>query len=422
VTIDSLAFGGDGVGRHDGQVVFVPGVAPGDEVEARVVQEKKGYVRAEVARILRPSALRVAPPCPLFLGSDEGCGGCQWQHVASEAQAQAKREIVVSALRRVLSASAVAPLEASPTPYGWRRRARLRWRRGAGLTLGYAARRSHHLVDVATCPQLDPRLDAALGRVREVMGSVLDGSGELELIAGRSGVHVVLSGRAVHALAPQAEALLRAGIAGVVLCEPEGLRVVGQEQVDLGDEETPFWARADVFAQASEAGNEALRRLVREGAGELEGLRVLELFAGSGNFTRDLAPGAEHVVAVEDAGLALRLGERNVAARGLATKVTWRAESAEVAVAAPCERPFDVVVLDPPRTGLADGLPRDLVRLSPRRIVYVSCDPATLARDLEALVRDGDYRVVQATPVDLMPQTYHVEVVAVLERIGAGSG
>lgn len=385
VVIDSLAFGGDGVGRDvDGRVVFVPGAAPGDRVEARVVEEKKDFARAELARLIAPGAARVEPPCPIFRDGD--CGGCQWQHVSIEAQRAAKEEIVRRALRH--ATAAVEPIATPAPPYRWRRRARLRWRRGV---VGYAARRSHRLVDVDACPQMEEGLEAALVGERERLRArpeVAGGAGELHLLLGRRGV--------VHVVA-------RGG----------GLDERSGPAIDLGDEEAPFWAEADVFAQVSAPGNELLRRLVREAVGEADGGRALELHAGSGNFTRDLAAAFAEVLAVEESPAASALAARNLAARGLAERVTWRTAPAVAAVADLGGERFDAVLVDPPRTGLEPGLPAALAALGARRVVYVSCDPNTLARDLGAF---AGYRVTRATPVDLMPQTYHVEVVAVLDR------
>jgi 23S rRNA (uracil1939-C5)-methyltransferase len=388
LTIDSLAFGGDGVGRDDdGRVVFVPGTAPGDEVVATIVEQKKGFARADLARVVRPGA-RVAPSCPRF---DAGCGGCQWQHVALAAQRAAKADIVARALRHVVPPEAIRAMATPSPPLGWRRRARLRFRRGA---VGYLARRSHELVDVDTCPQLEPSVDAALAAIR---GVALAGAGDIELLVTRRGeVHVAVDGPEVRA-ADLAPLLGRAGIVGI------GARgeTLGAAEVDLGDGDAPFWATADAFAQASAAGNDLLRALVREAAGPTAGARVLELYAGSGNFTRDFV-GADVVAVEESAAAAARL-PRNA-------RADVRAEPAHVPAG-----PFDVVVVDPPRTGLAPGLAAKLAALAAPRLVYVSCDPPTLARDLAPL-RAAGYRPAWAQPIDLMPQTFHVEVVVALAR------
>ncbi len=388
LTIDSLAFGGDGVGRDAaGRVVFVPATAPGDAVVAAIVDEKKGFARADLVRVVRPGA-RVEPACPRF---DAGCGGCQWQHVALPAQRAAKEDIVRRALRHVVPAEAIRPLATPSAPLGWRRRARLRFRRGA---LGYLARRSHELVDVDSCPQLEPALGAALSAIRS---APLAGAGDVELLLTRRGeVHVAIDGPDVRA-ADVAPLLGRAGIVGILV---RG-HTLGVAEVDLGDGAAPFWAAADAFAQASDAGNDLLRALVREAVGPVAGKRVLELYAGGGNFTRDFV-GAD-IVAVEESPAAAARLARNA-------RAAVRAEGAD----AP-DGPFDVVLVDPPRTGLSPGLAGKLAALGAPVLAYVSCDPPTLARDLAPLVAAG-YRAAWAQPVDLMPQTFHVEVVVSLRR------
>jgi 23S rRNA (uracil1939-C5)-methyltransferase len=394
LALDSLAFGGDAVGRAaDGRVVFVPGGAPGDDVEVEVEDEHRSYIRAELSRVVRPGAARVEPPCAQF---HAGCGGCQWQHVAVAAQRAAKEEVVRRALRHV--DVEVAALRTPAPEYGWRRRARLRWRRGV---IGYTRRRAHDLVEVPACAQLEPALEAALACVRAALAGRLEGAGELHLLAARDGaVHVALDGPGVDGLRPHAEALIgQAGIRGVVL----GAEAIGADRIDLGDDAAPFWARADLFAQASAPGNDLLRALIGEAAGGLAGARVLELHAGSGNFTRDLAAAGAEVVAIEESAAALALAADNLAARGL------RADLRVGAAAVPDER-FDLVVVDPPRTGLEGELAAALAA-TPARIVYVSCDPQTLGRDLAALAR---HPARSAVPVDLMPQTFHVEVVVAL--------
>lgn len=386
LTLESLAFGGEAVGRDpSGRVVFVAGGAPGDRVRVRVVEEKRSFARAELVRVIAPGA-RVAPPCPIV----ERCGGCPWQHVAPEAQRAAKQAIVARALGR--TGAAAAPLVPSPAELGYRTRARMTARGGA---VGFQARRSHAVVDVEACLALAPPLDAALQAARRALGPLLGEEGTLSGLVRDGGVELAIaSGRGAdrRRLAAAAAALVgRAGITRVTVDDPD--------------------APAAGFAQANEAQNDTLRALVR-GAARADGLRVLELYAGDGNFTRDLVAVAASGVAVE--------GERHAAARlrRVVAGRAWavRAEPAARAVRALAragER-FDVAVLDPPRAGAADVVD-ELARLAPARIVYVSCDPMTLARDVARLQRLG-YAARTAWPVDMMPQTWHVEVVCLLAR------
>ncbi|HEY2743764.1 MAG TPA: TRAM domain-containing protein [Polyangia bacterium] len=390
LVLESLAFGGEAVGRgDDGRVVFVAGGAPGDRVVARVVDDKRSFVRAELVRVVAAGAARVTPPCPIV----ERCGGCPWQHVSDEAQRAAKQAIVERALGKL--GARVEPLVAAPAPLGYRTRARMTARASGGIpAVGFAGRRSHEIVDVERCLALDPALDAAMQAARRACGALVGEEGAIAGLVADGGVELAFAAAAGAdraGLAAAARALV--GQAGIV-------------RVTVDDPRAP----AAGFAQANAAQNETLRQLVQQAA-RADGLGVLELFAGDGNFTRDLAAVAAGGLAVEgDGAAAARLSER------LRAHPSWLASS-EPAVRA-VERAvragqrFDVVVLDPPRAGAAD-LVAMLPTLAPARIIYVSCDPMTLARDLATLSRHG-YPTVRAWPVDMMPQTWHVEVVALV--------
>ena len=394
--LDSLAFGGEAVGRDgDGRVVFVAGGAPGDRVVVRVVEAKKSFVRAELLRVVAAGAARVAAPCPIV----ERCGGCPWQHVAVDAQLAAKQAIVARALGK--SGARVEPIVPSPAALGYRTRARMTARGGR---LGFAGRKSHEIIDVERCLALDPLLDAAMQAARRASIAIVGEEGAIAGVVRDGAVEIaVSSGRGADRAALAAAAKTLVGQAAIA-------------RVTVDDASAP----AAGFAQANAAQNETLRRLVRAAAAaDPDGAtlrdapsgtqaRVLELYAGDGNFTRDLASAARAGVAVE--------GDRAAVARLREAAPTW------CVVAEPAARTverlvrdgerFDVVVLDPPRAGAADVVDR-LAALAPARIVYVSCDPMTLARDLATLERAG-YAARVAWPVDMMPQTWHVEVVCLV--------
>jgi 23S rRNA (uracil1939-C5)-methyltransferase len=404
--IDGLAAGGDGVGRDAAaRVTFVPLAAPGDHVRARIVAEHRRLARAELVEVLVPGPDRVAPPCPLF-GT---CGGCAWQHIDPAAQVRAKHEIAAAALRRAQAAGLelCAPL-APVAAYGWRRRARLHWqrRRSGQVVLGFFARRTRRIVDAEACPQLEPALARALVQVRARLRPGLTGKGELALVTGDDGaVHVAVTGpvsRAAAAALAQAD-----GIAGVRVGRRRfGARAIAIEPGLVGD--------AVSFQQASGAGNHALLEVVDAFTQPRQGARILELYAGTGNLTRVLRSGADSVLAVDLHAATPAAGD--APGESALAPVTWRrgaaaAVTAELAAAA-CH--FDLAVLDPPRTGAAAVI-APLARLGPPRIIYISCDPATLARDLDPLLA-ADYRPRRGQVLDLMPQTAHVEVVVALAR------
>lgn len=378
--IDSLAAGGDGVGRDaSGRVTFVPRTAPGDRVRARIIKQTKTFARAELVEVLTPSPSRVEPPCPHFT---EGCGGCEWMHVSRPAQLAAKQAIVLGALRK-LEGLTVHPIADPAPPLGWRRRARFHV---GGDTVGLYQLGTHRIVPIASCPQLEPRLDAAY---QKTVG-LTPPSGELALLVGHAGAIALATTRPWRLARSLVESHWPSGVvsAGVSVGEP----VI---EVEPGLFGTPW-----DFAQASAAGNAALTARTRAAVGPGPG-RLLELYAGAGNLTRGLLADGWSVTATDGVKPAKPPTENY-----LAGEVT--------AVLEKLDGPFDAVVLDPPRAGAADTIAA-IVRLSPRVIAYVSCDPATLARDATKLIEAG-YRATDAWPIDLMPQTSHVEVVLRFER------
>jgi 23S rRNA (uracil1939-C5)-methyltransferase len=358
----------------------VPRSAPGDLVRVRLVKETKSFARGEIVEVVRPSTIRTEPPCEYFIA---GCGGCQWQHVARPAQLDAKRTLVANALRHLPGLVVENVVDAAP-PYGWRRRARFHVHLGK---VGLYAYGSKDVIAIGHCPQLEPALDAALAAV----AAASPPDGELALLRGHRGDIVVGVERAWKLAA---RLVGRAGITGVVAGnERHGETVI---EIEPGLSGGPW-----DFAQASAAGNEALVATVRSAVGKRAGA-MLELHAGAGNFTRGFVEDGWSVLASDVAAPAQPLaGARFVV--GAAEQIVAREPG-----------PFDAIVLDPPRTGALEAM-AGIARHAAPLVVYVSCDPATLARDAAKLVEAG-YRAERAIPIDLMPQTSHVEVVLRLTK------
>jgi 23S rRNA (uracil1939-C5)-methyltransferase len=415
VEITGLAPGGDAVGRQvggsaDGRVTFVPFAAPGEVVRAALVRQRARVAWADLLAVERSSPARVGPHCPLF-GT---CGGCQWQHVDDRIQRSSKGDIVARALGITLTeATAVGP------SYGYRERVRLAVDRpasppthdvpgtavsetidagppAAANVVGFRARRSHEVIDVPACPLLAPALDRALPLARERAAGLLPGR-ELSLLLGRgdlvvgevegSGFQVVES-----AGAGGDAAALRPALAPVDLRDASCWPDVAEPG------SRPLHVPPRGFAQVSRAANAALVAAVGDALSDRPG-RVLELFAGSGNFTRQLVAVASSVVASDGDAEAVARGRLNV------PEADWRpAASLGTSVL-----PVDTVLVDPPREGLDE---RSLALCAAgRRLVYVSCDPQTLCRDMGHLLRRG-MRFEGAVAFDVMPQTDHIEVVA----------
>lgn len=427
VVIESLASGGEGVAHlDDGRVVFVQGACPGDRVHIEVLSERKRWVQARIASIVEPSADRVEPPCPYF-GS---CGGCQWQHVEYTAQLLAKRRIVADALQHIgdlPAANVVEECMPSPKVYGYRNKIELVPAPGRRLELGFHRLGSDEVLPIERCLLLPARYENAPARLA---GALRYASGTQDLGIGRVGLRVAANTSDVEvALWTAPSAFPRATVASTLSTSVKASSVVrvlakdrerhtspsvevlsgrGYWREKLGDH--TFAVSAPSFFQVNTGAADALVSYARGAIAAKDSDAVLDLYAGVGTFTLSLAEEAGVVVSVEGAGSAVRDLRRNLDNARLGADV----EPGDAARVLPDLGQFDAVLVDPPRIGLDSSMIAGLVGTRAVRIVYVSCDPATLARDAKALAGAG-YGLVSAVPVDLFPQTYHVETVATFE-------
>jgi 23S rRNA (uracil1939-C5)-methyltransferase len=390
VRVERILPGGVGLAHAEGQTLFVSLAAPGDLARVRVESVRGRLAFASVAEVIEPSPARVEPPCPYF----GRCGGCDFQQLGYEAQLAAKAEIIRDCLRRVARVEPPEEIPVAPSPEVWRYRSRARWQHDPRRRLlGYYERGSHRVCDVADCPVAAPPVNERLIRLRGLMKEGrLPQAAEFEAVAGDDGV----------ALDPPAEA----GDDG--------------EQVRRINGET-YRFDAGCFFQINHA---LLGPLVAEGlrgagggdsgdspAADPAGPTALDLYSGVGLFTLPLARRFARVVAVEGHPASAAYARRNLADASLPNARVetsavgeWLARHAEEVGRA------DFVLLDPPRAGAEPEAVRGIVRLQPRHVSYVSCDPATLARDLRALL-DAGYRIDSVRAFDMFPQTHHVETV-----------
>ncbi len=428
--IESLVHGGEGLARSLGRVVFVPGAAPGDLVEAELREADGGrFTRANLLRVLAPGPVRVPAPCPIV----DRCGGCPVQHVGSVAQQECKRALVEDALFRIGGFSKdsyeLAPLVPSPAAFRYRRRARMH--RAASGQWGFAGRASSGVVPVSECLLLEPALQALFDQVRAAAVEL----GGLPDVADL-GLDVADTGAAsldLRTVKPPTAALRKRALAllGKVLqlrgatLGPEGApELLGEPAIadapgPAGLSTARFRTRADLFAQANRAATPLLIGAALEALGPAAEGRVLELFCGSGTLTLPLLSRARSVLGVEFAAASLALLRKSAAEAGLDGPGKIRliaGDSAKVTqgLAASEAGTLDAVLLDPPRTGAASAL-RALAALRAPRLVYVSCDAPTFARDAKELVKSG-YRLSRVVPFDLFPQTAHLELVATFLR------
>ena len=361
LTISDIAFGGEGVAREDDFVLFVPFVAPGDVVEVEVTEVKKRFARARLLRLVAPSSERVEPACPHF----GVCGGCQYQHLSYPTQLRLKHKQIADLFERVgqFDPGLIAPVIPCPQPYGYRNRIMIRsqWDKfKQGLNIGFIRADSRLVVDLDECKIAEPALNEQIKRVR-------------------------------------AHPPPKGGIKVVLRIPPPGWDVP-----------------PDSFFQNNFFLLPKLVDVVRELLQRAATRHLVDVFCGVGFFSLEMGDRVESFAGVELDGLAIKAARRNAAARGR-TNGEFVAGAAEELLPGLLRRftaQATTVLLDPPRKGCQPET-LDLFRqVRPAQIIYVSCDPATMARDLNVLCAEGVFELAQVVPLDMFPQTSHLESVA----------
>jgi tRNA/tmRNA/rRNA uracil-C5-methylase (TrmA/RlmC/RlmD family) len=361
LTIADIAFGGEGVARIEDFVIFVPFVAPGEEAEAEITEIKKRFARAKLLRILKLSPERVQPPCPYF----GDCGGCQYQHLLYASQLKLKHKQVADIFHRLgsLNPDLVAEVIPSPQPYGYRNRIMIRsqWDKfKQGLNIGFIRADNRLVVDIEECKIAEPALNAQIQKVRQ---------------------HPPPKG----------------GLKVVVRIPPDGWDVP-----------------PDSFFQNNFFLLPRMVEVVREQFKASGSRHLLDVYCGVGFFSIELANLAESFIGVEYDRLAIKAARHNAATRHINNGefLAGAAEESLPGLLQKSDPASTSVLLDPPRKGCRPELLELLRSACPAQIIYVSCQPATMARDLKILCADNTFRVQHVVPLDMFPQTAHVECVA----------
>ncbi len=441
VELTDLAYGGDAVGRYEGRVLFVPGGIPGERVRVDIVEERRGHARATLLEILRPAPERVEPRYPLLTEC-----GCQWQHIAYPAQLTWKAHIVRQLLVRIGKQpdAVVHPTIGMPSGTSpWQYRNIALFSIGPEGEVGFKLTESHEVQDLEECPLLHPALDMVYQRVRgkliKYFGDSLSEMIQGFTIRGAIGavnnntsatVKAVPTLLSLHARpgsmieAPQQLAheliTIAPGIVGVIV-ERVGGRygrvVAGQEFLTDAVLGRRFRVSADSFFQVNLVQTAAI---IEKAMQMLEPQRneiALDGYSGVGLFSAFLANRAARVIAIESQPSAVMDARANATLNNQNNITTLEGTLERVLSQLHYRRErIDVALVDPPRAGCHPKALQALQVLAPRHICYVSCDPSTLARDIATLCSGGRYRLVAAQPVDMFPQTYHIECVALLAR------
>jgi tRNA/tmRNA/rRNA uracil-C5-methylase (TrmA/RlmC/RlmD family) len=361
LTVSDIAFGGEGVARHNDFVVFVPWVAIGEVIEAEVIEVKKHFARARLLRVLQPSAERVEPLCRYF----GRCGGCQYQHLSYPTQLRLKHKQVRDLFQRIggLDPAAVAEVIPCPNPYGYRNRIMIRsqWDKfKQGLNIGFIHAADRLVEDIERCEIAEPALNQQITEVR-------------------------------------AHPPPKGGLKVVLRIPPEGWDV---------PPDSFFQNNFFLLPKLVEVTRQCLRQ---SGARHLA-----DIYCGVGFFSLELADLVESFIGVEYDRMAIKAARRNAQThnRGKGEFLDGKAEELLPQILTRLRPESTTVLLDPPRKGCAPEMLELLRQVTPLQIIYVSCHPATMARDLNVLCREGVFRIAQVIPLDMFPQTAHVECVA----------
>jgi 23S rRNA (uracil1939-C5)-methyltransferase len=375
--IERILPGGMGLAHAGGKTVFVALAAPGDRVRVEVEREQGNVLFASIVEIITPSPVRIEPPCPYF----GRCGGCDFQQLTYEAQLAAKSEMIRDCLHRIARLENVPEIVVMPSPNEWRYRMRAMWQIDQDeRTVGYYERGSRRVCDVVDCAVLRPELQAKLEDVRST--EIPPDLKHLDVVAGEDGV----------SFAP-------------------AFAEFQTNELSLKVRDEIYRYNAEAFFQINPS---LLGPLMEFALGDASGASALDLYSGVGLFTLPLARQFQNVMAVEVNPVAVRFARRNLQDAGLTNARVIAAGVAEWFRGAPA-REVQFVLLDPPRAGAESAVIKGIIDLRPAEISYVSCDPATLARDLRKLIVGG-YRTRSIRGFDLFPQTHHVETVVRLTQ------
>jgi 23S rRNA (uracil1939-C5)-methyltransferase len=419
VNIESMAFKGYGVARTDGKVLFIPHSVIGDKAWIKIIEKKKNYSIGKLIQLIEPSPWRVNPPCPFF----GQCGGCQWQHVNDSIQINLKKEILKDILKRLGGLKETPPIMALPSPraYGYRARVQLK---AKGDAMGYYQEGSHRIVDIDRCLIAHPLVNQMILSLRKVPSSFQ--MEEIEVnVSPKEGKGVLIfyplsfHQGTKHFLKEflQAHPILK----GIAVVRKKGLTLFGDPYLNftislnhLGEKcILQLRTSPESFFQVNLEQNQTLIQTVLEFSDVNEDERVLDLYAGVGNLTLPLAIASQEVWGIEENQAAVEDARFNAERNGIKNCNFIQRRVEDIFENWRREKP-DLIILDPPRMGCKTVLDH-VIRLKPKKIVYVSCEPTTFSRDLR-LFSGAGYHLQRLGLVDMFPQTYHMEIIGLLQQ------
>ncbi|MFK5926267.1 MAG: 23S rRNA (uracil(1939)-C(5))-methyltransferase RlmD [Desulfuromusa sp.] len=422
LTVETLVNGGAGLARYEGRVVFVPHTAVGDIVSCRVTKDKKKFLEAKLCEIIQPSLTRHPPICPVA----GECGGCQWQHLPYSEQLLWKENLFRETLIHQCGVDPDIVLPIIPVANEWHYRSRIQIKchhTHTGFETGFYRPKSHNVVCFKECPVIAPELNTLLNQLRLSINSTVFARyiPQIDLgvdDCGRCSVVIHYSGHDMEALT---ELLNKENLAAALFIKStsrnELKHICGNDSLQLVVDKPPILLKYAVgsFAQVNLEQNRLLIDMVLKLA-ELTGVeQVLDLYCGMGNFSLPLARRAKHVIGVEESAASVNTAKINGRQNNI-DNVKFYNQSAKGALSQLLKQnPIDLLLLDPPRGGALATM-NELLTIPVKKIIYVSCDPQTLARDVKLLVNSG-YKLLSSQPIDMFPQTYHCESVTLLKYL-----
>jgi len=412
--VDGISHAGEGVARIDGKATFIPFAIPGETVEIKIIEEKKNFQRARLEAVVTASPDRVEPPCPYFFK----CGGCSYQHTSYSRQLELKRQVVKESLKRIGGLDIeVNPVVGMEDP--WRYRNKVEWHTGkesGQASMGYYINDSRVLIGIEGCLLISQEMQdysnyikAHLEELRipencEVIIRQSSSNQEMMLLFSGTGASEIDFAKMLNYQEVASVYSVDQGVTRLHYGEQNLLEKI----INLKYEVAPL-----AFFQVNHTQTEKMIKIIKDYAQIREGERVLDAYCGTGSIALALAENAHRVVGVESFKATIKNAKRNTYKNDIKNCRFIKGACEEIIP--DLEEDFDVVILDPPRTGCKPELIQAVIEKSPRCIIYVSCNPSTLARDL-AIFKDAGYIVDQVQPIDMFPQTHHVETIVLITR------
>ncbi|MDA8168077.1 MAG: class I SAM-dependent RNA methyltransferase [Nitrospiraceae bacterium] len=398
VKAETPVYGGYVIARNDG-VIFVKGALPGETIDAEVIEKRKDYSIALAREVIEPSSFRVEPECPYF----GLCGGCHLQHIAYDEQVSMKSAIISDSMRRIAGVEITPGVPLAGNNFHYRQRAQFKVS-GAGK-IGFYKEGTREIVDIRACPLMTESINSMLAKLR---GLSTDGVREIHVTDSGSGLAAFIKGKGFDE--NFAEEYINAGFESVVF-DDGSFRGRGYVTFDLSG--LKYTVSPWSFFQSNWPLNCVVAETVKSVLEPLEDENILDLYAGGGNFSILLSDRAGKITAVEESAASVKDGIRNLELNGI--KNMKFARSPIEKFFPPKGGKFDTVIVDPPRPGLTKDAMNRLLETEAKRILYISCNPTTLARDIKRL--SSSYRLEWIRPVDFFPNTYHIEALCLLARL-----